>query len=302
MPEVPYFKAREIAPRTWMIEYAFTAPKGGGPYAYLLEGDSYALVIDTLLGYGNLRAFCETLTDKPLKLVNTHFHPDHIDGNFDFDACWIHPLDLVYFYSLSWGTREELMALAKRDSLPEYRDLIKPEDFTPKGPMCTLPVFDGDIFDLGGRMVEVVEVGGHTPGSIVLIDRETRIAFTGDACNGNTLMDFGVSLSVEEYLGSLLHFKHYQGEFDIMYGGHQVLPPETIDEAIELCAKIIAGTDDKEIRTGMFGRPTVYGAMHAENGFARADSKNFNISYNPEKIMNPGPRPQIICLDLPSGM
>ena len=79
MSKVPYFKAGEIAPRTWMIEYAFTAPKGGGPYAYLLEGSDYALVIDTMLGYGNLRAFCETLTDKPLRLVNTHFHPDHVD-------------------------------------------------------------------------------------------------------------------------------------------------------------------------------------------------------------------------------
>ena len=302
MSKVPYFKAGEIAPRTWMIEYAFTAPKGGGPYAYLLEGNDYALVIDTMLGYGNLRAFCETLTDKPLRLVNTHFHPDHINGNFDFDACWLHPLDLPYFYSLPAATREEIAAHARREALPEYRDLIEPEDFTPKCPMHTLPIFDGDIFDLGGRSVEVVEVGGHTPGSIVLIDRTSRIAFTGDACNGNTLMDFGVSLSVEEYLDNLLYFKRHQDGFDVMYGGHQVLPPETIDEGIELCAKIISGTDDKEIRPGMFGKPTVYAARHADNGFARADGKNFNISYNPEKIMDPGPRPQVIRLDPPSGL
>ena len=72
------------------------------------------------------------------------------------------------------------------------------------------PVWDGDSFDLGGKCVEVVHVGGHTPGEIVLVDRADRICFTGDACNDNTLLNLPGSISVEEYSGFLAHFKTFQ--------------------------------------------------------------------------------------------
>ena len=57
------FTAKEICPRTWQITYSFTKlgrDKGGMDpvFCYLLEGDTYALVIDTMYGYCNLRAFC----------------------------------------------------------------------------------------------------------------------------------------------------------------------------------------------------------------------------------------------------
>jgi len=103
-----------------------------------------------------------------------------------------------------------------------------------------------DVFDLGDRQIEVIHVGGHSPGSIVLLDRRIRIAFTGDACNGNTLLGFGNALPIEEYLGNLLHFRAFKDAFDIMYGGHQIMDPCTIDEGIETCAKVLAGTDDHE--------------------------------------------------------
>ena len=74
MSEVTYYKATEIAEKSWMIEYAFTDHEH--VYCYLVEGRDCALVIDTMYGYGSLKAFIETLTDKPLKLINTHFHFD----------------------------------------------------------------------------------------------------------------------------------------------------------------------------------------------------------------------------------
>lgn len=159
------------------------------------------------------------------------------------------------------------------------------------------PIWDGDRFDLGGRTIEVIFVGGHTPGSVVFLDRAARIAFTGDACNGNTLLGFGNSLTVEEYLQNLLHFRRFKGAFDVMYGGHQVMDPVTVDEGIELCARIMAGTDDKERRRGMFGREAVYGACHADEGFERADGKSFNMCYDPERIFAPEEKRQIIRME-----
>lgn len=292
MSKVPFFKAAEIAPRTWQIEYAFTDREN--VYCYLTEGRDYALAIDTMMGHGDLRAFLETLTDRPVRLVNTHFHFDHCGGNFGFDRCYIHPRDIPFFYSERPRTAAEMLARARELAFPEYAEALEEGDFLPERPMRTLPVWDGDVFDLGDRQIEVIDVGGHTPGSIVLLDRVQRIAYTGDACNGNTLLGFDCSLPIEEYLGNLLHFKRFQGEFDVMYGGHQVLPPETLDEGIELCARILAGLDDRELRPGMFGRTATYGARHAGTGMERADGKNFNISYDPEKLFSGGGTKQVI--------
>jgi glyoxylase-like metal-dependent hydrolase (beta-lactamase superfamily II) len=294
MSKVPFFKAEEIMPRVWKIQYDFVSEENTPVYAYLMEGRDYALVIDTMLGYGNLRAFCETLTDKPMKLVNTHFHLDHIGGNYDFDTCYIHPLDIPYMYNDHPASKEQLLERAKKAARPEYADLLTADDFTPEHPIKVYPVFDGDIFDLGDRQIEVIEVGGHSPGSIVLLDRKLRVVYSGDACNGNTLLGFGVSLSIEEYLENLLRLKKFQPEFDMMYGGHQIFKSDIIDEGIELCAKVIAGTDDREERVIFGNRKTYYGAKHHPVQRGRMDGKNFNIAYNPNNILKKPHAPQVI--------
>ena len=88
-----YYKAEKIADDSWMIKNAFMEPT----YAqcYLVEGDNYALLIDSIIGFANLKTFCETLTDKKIILVNTHAHSDHIGGNFFFDCCYMHPRDMA---------------------------------------------------------------------------------------------------------------------------------------------------------------------------------------------------------------
>jgi hypothetical protein len=100
--------------------------------------------------------------------------------------------------------------------------------------MPVIPIYGGDVFDLGDRMIEVVEAGGHTPGSIILIDPKTRIAYTGDACNGNTLLEFDDSLPVIEYMGSLLRLRKRRPEFDMMYGTGISRTGEVLDIATDL--------------------------------------------------------------------
>lgn len=180
----------------------------------------------------------------------------------------------------------------------EYREKMIPDDnFADWKPMKVFPVNDGDIFDLGDRRIEVVYVGGHTAGSIVLIDHKTRIAYAGDACNGNTLLEFENSLPVVSYMKNLLHLKEHQSEFDMMYGGHEIFDASILDEAIETVAKVIAGTDDKYEKTGMMGTPVFYAAAKIENGYARVDGKRFNMSYVPSNIYGPEETKQVITAE-----
>lgn len=295
---VPYFAAEQIAESTWMIRSAFTADTPS--LCYLLEGRDYALLIDTMMGWGNLKAFCETLTDLPVRLVNTHVHPDHTGGNFHFDLCYMHYRDIPYFQQSLGYSRQEVFEQARAEALPEYLErMVMDDNFRDALPMRVFPLCDGDVFDLGGRIIRVLECPGHTPGSIVLLDPVVRLAYTGDACNGNTLLEFANSMPVSVYMQSLLQLRTHLGEFDRMYGGHEIFGADLVDEAIETVAKVLAGTDDRVETEGMFGQPVRYAARRVENGYARVDGKHFNMSYVPERVWGSFPEKQRITLDLP---
>src|SRR5262249_13684333 len=60
----------------------------------LVIGEHKAALIDTGCGIGNLRKAVEEVTDKPVVVINTHSHPDHLGSNHQFDeiAMFDHPL------------------------------------------------------------------------------------------------------------------------------------------------------------------------------------------------------------------
>jgi glyoxylase-like metal-dependent hydrolase (beta-lactamase superfamily II) len=271
-----FFTSKEIAPKTTAIEGL------GNELCYLLEGEERALLIDALTGAGNLRAFCRELTDLPVTLVNTHGHLDHAGGNFDFGECFIHSDDIPLVYEIEIAARmgfvTNMMKTTGR-AVP-----LTENDFTASRPVKTLPVTGGHVFDLGGRKIEVIAVPGHTRGTIVLLDRDRRILFSGDACNVNTLLFLPHSTSIEEYRESLFHFKTFQPYFDGMWGGHGLweVPKVIIDEAIDLCDEILAGTDDAQ-PSEFLGRPCFYGKKK-DQFFKRLDGKLANIAYSKNKI------------------
>jgi glyoxylase-like metal-dependent hydrolase (beta-lactamase superfamily II) len=62
--------------------------------ANLVIGQHKAALIDTGCGIGNLRQAVEAVTDKPVMVINTHTHADHLGSNRHFDeiAMFDHPL------------------------------------------------------------------------------------------------------------------------------------------------------------------------------------------------------------------
>jgi glyoxylase-like metal-dependent hydrolase (beta-lactamase superfamily II) len=271
-----FFTAGEIAPGTTMIEGL------GNELCYLLEGKERALLIDALTGAGNLRAFCRELTDLPVTLVNTHGHLDHAGGNFDFGECFIHPGDIALIYEIEKEHRMEFVKNSMKNAGREV--FISESDFTGSRPIKTFPVDDGHVFDLGDRKVEVIAVPGHTRGTIVLLDRNTRILFSGDACNVNTLLFLPHSTSIEEYRESLSRFLEFLPCFDTLRGGHGPLevPKTIVNEALELCDEILAGTDDAQ-ESSFLGRLCYYGKKKDGN-FRRLDGKLANIAYSKDNI------------------
>ena len=144
----------------------------------LIVGSHHALLFDTGYGYGDLKGLVRSITDLPLYVVNSHGHVDHACGNAAFGGAFIHPAD---------------MALCREHNRPEMRkaelDVAEvPMDFDMDaylrlGTGELKPVGEGDCFDLGGITLHVLELPGHTAGSIGLWCPEKRLLYVGDAVN-----------------------------------------------------------------------------------------------------------------------
>lgn len=144
---------------TWVIQFM-----NGSQYMYLLEGEKKALLIDTGYGAGNLRAYAERLTDKPLLVANTHFHPDHAGGNGEFEKVYVSKGWIIDAPSVTaaGATPFEL------NKLP-YTDYEK----------CV--VTTGDEIELGNRAIEVLEAKpAHCNSSLFFLDRSHKMLFVGD--------------------------------------------------------------------------------------------------------------------------
>jgi glyoxylase-like metal-dependent hydrolase (beta-lactamase superfamily II) len=270
-----FFSNRVITDRTTLIRGT------AGENAYLLEGDNYALLIDTLTGAGNLRSYCRELTDLPVHVALTHGHADHSGGCFDFGVCSMHPDDIRYLYDDTTVThrREHIENSNGGSTFVQWTDL------TPPSALRTYPLYDGDSFDLGGRIIEVIHVPGHSLGSLVFLERAQRIVFTGDCCNPHTLLYLDGSTSIPEYKKGLLHFREWRREFNWLWSGHgnDPHPPRVIDDAILLCDKILEGSDDAE----------EWGFYRAPFYFARRKGKDdgliANIGYRKDWILRVPP-------------
>lgn len=271
----------DIAYKTYAInEYGLDA-------MFLLEGEKEALLIDTGTGVFDLPALLKMLTDKPVRVVLTHGHPDHAGAIGFFDEVWAHPDDFEMATHLGYeqrkGYAEGLLKMNK--AAPVTAEETVKFDRMPK----MLPLHEGDTIDLGGRKVMVFETPGHTPGGLSFLDVNTRIFITGDACNGNTLLlgfssenadkqTISALKSTAEKIESLkpLYDRNYNGH--IGYGGSPSCRPQHENIAADmasLCADLLSGKEkgeSQEFRIGDGEPRTAYFARRGGAGVRYTDS------------------------------
>ena len=161
-----YYAGWMLNKNTWAINFM-----GGSQFIYLLEGEEKAMLIDTGYGQENLRAYVEKLTDKPVIVVNTHFHIDHYGGNAEWEKVYLAD---NWEKDASEGYRENDQKFA----YPDYEKVI---------------VGDGYEFDLGGRIIKVLRAKvAHCNSSLFFYDEGNNMLFSGDEFeSGQTLMFFG---------------------------------------------------------------------------------------------------------------
>lgn len=236
------YDIRAVAPRTWAIS------DHGMDVFYYLSGENSGLFIDTGFGFGNLPALASSLDDKPLRLVLTHGHPDHARGAWQFPEAFVGRADAALTRRFCSSRARKGMAADLRRTDPEFAKLLE-LGFDDRGwaalPLPPLtPVDAGFTFDLGGRLLEVVPLPGHTPGSIGLLDRANRLLFSGDAVHsGQIWLQLPESGSLADFLTMLRGLQPLRPAFDWLFWGHTQDPAPAVlmDDLIAGVQDVIAG-------------------------------------------------------------
>lgn len=103
---------------------------------------------------------------KPVKLLNTHCHIDHIQGNYIVASKYdvkleAHPLEVeVLKFSPEWGKQYGING----DLSPEIEVFLN----------------EGDKVEFGNSVLDVVFVPGHSPGHIAFISHADKFVVGGD--------------------------------------------------------------------------------------------------------------------------
>jgi len=217
------YKVTELKKGFWIIDEDIVR-------MFLIEGTEAAMLVDTGFGGGNIRELAESLTRKPIAVVNTHADSDHVGGNDLFEKIHMHPSEYDHYLFERPARNENLV-----------------------------PVWEGHIFDIGARCFEVILIPGHTPGSIALFDRENRELIAGDTLQRSPVFMFGRGRSLIGLEQSLNKLLAMSGGIDTVYPSHgtPVETPAIISDMLEglkiLKSGSVEGTDiEKPVSCRLF--------------------------------------------------
>lgn len=154
---------------------------------YVVVGNEKIAVVDTGLGAADgLRAYIETTIDcgnKPLIALLGHCHPDHCGAAALFDEVYFNSGELA---DLDWNSnidrrmsdlllfadyREEVIAFCRKHYVKGRITADTPHRLAE----------EGDRIDLGGVVLTVVKVPGHSEGSVLYWNEEEHWALGSDS-------------------------------------------------------------------------------------------------------------------------
>lgn len=188
-----------------------------GVLATLIIGSNKALLIDTCYGIANLNHHIKTITDKELIVVASHGHMDHTGGNYHFKEVFITKEDIELcklHNSEKWrkNVLNNALNLGLIDESFDQELFLKQRE----GNLKELEI--STIFDLGDIHVEVINMEGHTKGSIGLLVKEEKVLVVTDATCPWVWMFLPESTTVDTYIKMLERI--IKLDFDYIILGH----------------------------------------------------------------------------------
>lgn len=147
---------------------------------------------------------------RPLHLLMTHAHHDHVYGN-----------DLLLEHYGLYPELHEDDKVLMTEVLPSRIREIYGDKYAYPIPVPVNYLESGDVIPFGMHSLEVISTPGHTPGSVVYYCKEEGVAFTGDTLFsmsiGRTDLPGG---NEDDIVKSLKHLVEILPDDTIIYPGH----------------------------------------------------------------------------------
>ena len=191
---------------------------------FLVIGKEKALLIDSGMQTRNAKELAQEITELPIGLFNTHTDIDHIGSNDEFDEVMMNPAELVnYDKSYTWQN--------------------------------IIPVYDGDVINLGDRELVAIALPGHTPGSTGLLDKDSGAFFSGDPIQDGRIFMYGPMRNMSAYIHSLKRLKQHALDIKNIYPCHGTCPVEfsIVDKLIDGAIRVEKGEVSFE-KAELFGQ------------------------------------------------
>ena len=152
-PAIRFMTQKEIVP----FDQSLTLMLGGGGNSGIIIGDSAVVVVDTKMMSGSedlYKLAKEKAGQKPIIVINTHYHKDHVNGNKFYKG------SKIYI-----GSYEKEFLQKNVDAENQPTDFVK----------------DSLLIDLGNEKVHLYNLGqAHTLNDLVVYLTNHNVLFTGD--------------------------------------------------------------------------------------------------------------------------
>lgn len=219
--------------------------------SYLIVGETRALLFDTGLGMVPIRPVVERLTTLPIEVFNSHTHYDHVGGNAEFDR--ILAFDTPYTRVNQAGFEHAELAgeVARESFCGEAGRQVDTAGFRTRPWRPARVVADGDTIDLGGRVLTIHQVPGHTPDAAALLDATRGLLFTGDSYYDATIWLYVPETDLDAYDSSMTRLAGLPGVVRLLPAHNTVqAEPRRLGEAVAALRGVRAGSVKGEAQSG----------------------------------------------------
>src|SRR6266704_7221740 len=173
------------------------------------------------MGISSISTVTRQLTPKPVVVLNSHTHNDHVGGNWEFT--YVFAMDTDFTRKNARGSPADAQAeIASGQICGKLPAGFNPKTYATKQWKIFHFVHDGFKVNLGARTVEIVAAPGHTPDSIALIDRANGLLFTGDTYYPAPIWLYRPETNLDAYVNSVKRLAALAPQLKLVLGAHNI--------------------------------------------------------------------------------
>lgn len=190
-------------------------------HMYYFLGKKRNLLIDTGTGLFPVREVVEKIDYKPIDVLITHAHWDHIGNINEFDNVYIHEADGDWLVKGIPLDQERIVEMITRDVEKKYLDNVDMDSLgVPRIEKYKI-VKENTLQELGYPL-KVIHVPGHSPGHVAIYEVEKQLLIAGDIVYTGTIYCHFESTDPEDLLASYENLLEL--EIEDIYTGHYEVP------------------------------------------------------------------------------